>query len=162
MDTAVTLSLDPALLRAARDVADAREITIQQLLKDALTSELARAHRRARSPVRADERLLDLMRAKFSRDFAEARDWPDLMRRCRAKGVVLREAGGGLALFAAQNGARLCKASDVGARLNRLARRFRAPFPGEALGRFDYRARTTDPGDVEVLDDSDRAGLSPS
>jgi len=71
------------------------------------------------------------MRARVAEDFAYARDWNDLICRLRDKSIALREAGGGLALFGAQNGARLCKASDVGFSLGTLARRFRAPFPGD-------------------------------
>lgn len=131
MNEKITLTLPDPLLRAARDVAHAREITLQQLLKDALNAELARAHRAARSPVRADERLVAMLRARLAGDFAYARDWFDLIDRLRDKGVLLREAGGGLALFGAAGGARLCKASDIGFSLNRLARQFRAPFPGD-------------------------------
>lgn len=133
MTEKISLTLEHPLLRAARDVAHRREITLQQLLKDALAAELARAHRAARSPVRADERMIAMLRARLSEDFALARDWFDLMTRLREKGVLLREAGGGLALFDAAGGARICKASDIGFSLNRLARQFRAPFPGDKL-----------------------------
>ncbi|WP_211299465.1 hypothetical protein [Pukyongiella litopenaei] len=153
MDTRITLTLDDPLLRAARDVADRREITIQQLLKDALKTELARAHRKAKSPVRADERLIAVLRARLAEDFAYARDWFDLIDRLRNKGVVLREAGGGLAVFAAPTGARLCKASDIGFSLNRLAQNFRAPFPGDKLGRRDHYVSTTPAWDTRVIDE---------
>ncbi len=155
MDHRITLTLDDPLLRAARDVARAREITVQQLLKDALKAELARAHRQARSPVRADERMIAMMRARLSEDFAYARDWFDLIDRLRDKGVVLREAGGGLALFSAPTGARICKASDVGFSLNRLARQFQAPFPSEKLGRMDLYTQVTPSWQQEVLDPAD-------
>ena len=72
MESQITLTLDETLLRAARDVAATREITIQQLLKDALKDELARHHRTAKSPVRADERLIAMLRAKCATDFAYA------------------------------------------------------------------------------------------
>jgi hypothetical protein len=143
MDHKITISLDETLLRAARDVAHAREITIQQLLKDALKDELTRAHRQARSPVRADERLIAMLRARFAEDFAYARTWFELLNRLRDRGVTLREAGGGLALFGAHNGARLCKASDIGYSLNALARRFGSPFPSEKLGRSYLYVSTT-------------------
>lgn len=152
----ITLTLTDPLLRAARDVASEREITVQHLLKEALTSELARHHRKARSPVRADERLIAMMRARLSGDFAYARDWRDLMNRLWTHDVVLREAGGGLALFAAQNGARICKASDVGFSLNTLARRFGAPFPGDKLANQWLYTRRSAAGETEVLDPEDR------
>jgi hypothetical protein len=153
METVITLTLDDPLLRAARDVARDREITIQQLLKDALKAELTRAHRQAKSPVRADERLVAMLRARFAQDFAYARDWFDLIHRLREQGVCLREAGGGLALFSLAGGARLCKASDVGFSLNMLARRFRAPFPGEKLGLRHLYVSTTRANETEVVDE---------
>ena len=152
MQQNVSLTLDDPLLRAARDVAHAREITVQQLLKDALKAELARAHRKARSPVRADERLVAMMRARLAADFAYARDWFDLIDRLRDKGVVLREAGGGLALFSAPTGSRICKASDVGFSLNRLARQFKAPFPGDKLGQGALYAQATPSWEVRVVE----------
>ena len=155
MDTVITLTLHDPLLRAARDVAAAREITVQQLLKDALNAELARAHRQAKSPVRADERLIAMLRARFAGDFAYAGDWYDLIRRLRDQGVCLREAGGGLALFSLASGARLCKASDIGFSLNKLARRFRAPFPGEKLGLRAFRPPTTRANETGAVDGID-------
>ena len=154
MEQKISLTLDPPLLRAARDVARVREITLQQLLKDALKSELARAYRKARSPVRADERMIAMLRARLSGDFAYARDWYDLLERLRDKAVLLREAGGGLALFDAATGARLCKASDMGYSLNRLARQFRAPFPGEKLGKMSLFVSTTPSHETEVVEAS--------
>ena len=153
MESQITLTLDETLLRAARDVAATREITIQQLVKDALKDELARHHRTAKSPVRADERLIAMLRAKCAQDFAFADNWIDLIRRLLNKGIMLREAGGGLALFTAPSGARLCKASDMGYSLNALGRRFGAPFPGDKIGMHLYRASTTLPGDADVIDE---------
>ena len=151
----ISLSLPDPLFRAARDLADAREISIQQLLKDALGSEIAKVHRTARSPVRADERMVAMLRARLSGDFAYARDWFDLIDRLRDRGLTLREAGGGLALFGAHNGARICKASDVGFSLNRLARQFGTPFPGEKLGRRDLFVSTTSSQETDVVDEID-------
>lgn len=156
MDQKITLTLDDPLLRAARDVARAREITLQQLLKDALKAELTRTHRKAKSPVRADERTVAMLRARLAQDFAYATDWFDLIRRLRDKGVCLREAGGGLALFSAATGVRLCKASDIGFSLNRLARQFRAPFPGDKLGLRDHYIATTPSWEGQVVDPADR------
>ena len=156
MEREITLTLDETLLRAARDVASAREITIQQLIKDALRTELARVHRKARTPERADERMIAMLRARLAEDFAYARTWFDLVDRLREKDVVLREAGGGLALFSAATGARLCKASDVGYSLNTLGRRFRAPFPGDKIGMQHVYVSTTPSSQDEVVDRFDR------
>lgn len=153
MDTQVTLTLDETLLRAARDVAATREITIQQLLKDALKDELARHHRTAKSPVRADERLIALLRAKCAADFAYAENWFDLIRRLMNQGIMLREAGGGLALFSLPSGARLCKASEMGYSLNTLGRRFGTAFPGDKIGLQVYRSSTTWPSETDAIDE---------
>ena len=107
---------------------------MQQLICDALAAEIARAHRVAKSSVRADEQVVGLWRARLALDLAGARDWWDLIRRMRDKGNHLREAGGGLALYGAQGGARLCEASEMGFSPNQLARRFRAAVPGEFSG----------------------------
>ncbi len=154
MDMRITLTLDDPLLRAARDVAGTREISLQQLLKDALRRELALAHRKAKSPVRADERVIAMLRARLAEDFAYANNWDDLMDRLRDKGVVLREAGGGLALFASNGGARLCKASDMGFSLNRLARRYSAPFPGDKQGTGYIYVSTTPARETDVVDNT--------
>ncbi len=93
-----------------------------------------------------------MLRARLAHDFANARDWWDLIRRLRDKGIHLREAGGGLALYGAQGGARLCKASEMGFSLNQLARRFRAPFPGDRIGNAALYASITRANETEVID----------
>lgn len=153
MDTQITLTLHESLLRAARDVAALREITIQQLLKNALSDELARHHRTAKSPVRADERLIAMLRAKCATDFACAVTWIDLINRLLNKGIMLREAGGGLALFSAPSGARLCKASDMGYSLNTLGRRFGTPYPGDKVGEHLFRSSTTLQAEIAIIDE---------
>jgi hypothetical protein len=128
----------------------AREITVPELIRQCLSDEVTRHYRAATSPVRADERHNALCRARFAPDFAAATDWWDLIRRLRDNNVHLREAGGGLALFGAHGAARLCKASDVGWSLNQLARRFRAPFPGDKLGHHALATVTTHSTENEV------------
>jgi hypothetical protein len=139
--------------RGPRDVAASREITIQQLLKNALADEVARHHRTAKSPVRADERLIAMLRAKCATDFAFAETWFDLINRLLNKGIMLREAGGGLALYSAPSGARLCKASDMGYSLNTLGRRFAAPYPGDKVGLQLFRSSTTQSDEIAVIDE---------
>ena len=50
----------------------------------------------------------------------------------KLKSYHLREAGGGLALHHSVDGARVCKASELGHSYSKLMRRFREPFPGHA------------------------------
>lgn len=133
-DAELLIRLPEPLLRAARDVAAERDITIGQLLRMALQAEIRRAPRPATSPDRAEERRLAMIRGRYAEALALARDWRDLQERLQARGAVLREAGGGLALATWPGGARICKASDLGASHAVLARRFGAPFPGLGMG----------------------------
>jgi hypothetical protein len=126
----VTIGLPDPLLRAAQDRATARDISLGALIRAALHAEIRRANLPAKTPNRADERLVDPLRALLAVDFGAARDWPDLQSRLAAKGFALREAGGGLALHDHPGGNRLCKASELGHAYASLMRRFGAPFPG--------------------------------
>ena len=125
------IRLHPELARAAEDLARARDITIGQLTRDLLSREISRT-RNARPPVRADERLVAPLRARLAADLAAADGWADLDRRLRARGYVLRAAGGGLALHDWPDDRRICKASELGFSYSRLMRRFRAPFSGHS------------------------------
>jgi len=125
-DTRLDLRMHPEMARAARDLAQARDISIGQLMRDVLAREISRA-RNAKPPVRADERLVAPLRARLAGDLAKARDW-----RLRTKGYVLRAAGGGLALHDWPGDRRVCKASELGFSYSRLMRRFGAPFPGHS------------------------------
>jgi hypothetical protein len=87
---------------------------------------------KAKTPVRADERLVAPLRALLADDFAHARDWPDLQARLRQKGHRLAEAGGGLVLLDHDTGNRLCKVSELGHGYSQLLRKFDAPFPGHS------------------------------
>jgi len=126
----IEIGLAPELARRARHLAAQRDITVGQLLRDLLAREISRA--RAKPPVRADERLVAPLRARLAGDLATARGWDDLDARLRAKGYVLRAAGGGLALHDWPGDHRICKASELGFSYSRLMRRFRAPFPGHS------------------------------
>lgn len=127
----IEILLHTEMDRAARRLAAERDITVGQLVRDLLAREISRA-RNAKPPVRADERLVAPLRARLAGDLATARDWDDLDRRLRAKGYVLRAAGGGLALHDWPAGRRICKASELGFSYARLMRRFGAPFPGHS------------------------------
>ncbi|MGV6850505.1 MAG: hypothetical protein ACWA5A_19205 [Marinibacterium sp.] len=127
----VTLRLTREMRHSLERMAQAADITPGQVVRDLIGREVTRRHR-ARPPVRADERLLAPLRARLASDLAEARDWQDLAGRLQQKGYVLRESGGGLALYSWPSGARVCKASELGFSYGRLMQRFRAPFPGHA------------------------------
>ncbi|SFD71441.1 hypothetical protein [Roseivivax sediminis] len=130
--TELTIRLPAAMRQAAEALARSRDVSLGQVIRSALDAELRRAAEPAKTPVRADEQLLGSLRSLLARDFGEARSWSELQSRLATKGYALREAGGGLALHAAPDGARLCKASELGHAYRSLMRRFHAPFPGHA------------------------------
>ncbi len=147
----ISLQLPPALLRAARDVAADRDLTLGELLRVALQAELRRVARPATAPDRAEERRIAMIRARFAEDFAYAQTWQELQTRLKAKGAYLQGAGGGLVVATWPAGQRLCKASQVGASIAQLARRFRAPFPGPRSGGQWIYTQTTAPDDIEIV-----------
>lgn len=130
--TSFTVQMPDPMLHALRDLARQRDVTVGQIMRDALAQELRRSTRLSKTPARADETLLAPLRALLASDMAVARTWHDLQNRLKSKGCALREAGGGLALHSHPDGTRLCKASELGASYATLMRRFNAPFPGHA------------------------------
>jgi len=128
MQERIEMKMHTDMLRAASQIARARDVTVGQLVRDLLAREISRAH--AKPPVRADERLVAPLRARLAPDLADAADWGDLQARLCAKGYILRAAGGGLALHDWPGERRICKASELGFSYARLMRRLRAPFPG--------------------------------
>lgn len=127
MDTC-TIKLGVPLRDAAVQLAEERDISLGQLVRDLLAKEISRC-KNARPPVRADEQLIAPLRARLANDLAHAINWDDLDRRLKQKGYVLRVAGGGLALHAWPHDQRICKASELGFSYSKLLRRFQTPFP---------------------------------
>lgn len=126
------MKLQEPLLRAAEALAAQRDVSVGQVVRDALTAELRRTARPAKTSARTEEQLLAPLRSLLAADLGQARGWTDLQARLRTKGYVLREAGGGLALHDFPQGRRLCKASELGRSYASLMRRFNAPFPGHS------------------------------
>ena len=124
------LALPPEFVAALDRIARAEDVSRGQVIRDAIRRDLRRREK-AKTPVRADERLVAPLRALLAEDFAYARDWSDLQSRLAAKGYRLQEAGGGLALHTL-DGRRLCKGSELGYGYAHLVRAFGAPFPGHA------------------------------
>ncbi|EEW26787.1 relaxase family protein [Rhodobacter ferrooxidans] len=125
----VTLKLPKPMLAALRRIAAGDDVTVGQVIRDAISRDIARREK-AKTPVRADERLVAPLRALLADDFAYATDWADLITRLRRKGYALAEAGGGLILQDHASGQRLCKGSELGHGYAQLLRKFDAPFPG--------------------------------
>ena len=127
-DDIVKIRVGLTMQQMVREIALERDVSVGQFIRDAVSREISRA-RNARPPVRADERLIAPLRARLASDLADSENWIDLQGRLRARGYILRVAGGGLALHEWPDDTRLCKASELGFSYGRLMRRFGAPFP---------------------------------
>ena len=123
--------LDPSVWTVLERLAVKDDISVGQIIRDAINREIRR-RAIAKTPVRADERLVAPLRALLADDFAYARNWEDLQARLLAKGYRLAEAGGGLILQSRATSDRLCKASELGYSYSALLRRFDCVFPGHA------------------------------
>jgi hypothetical protein len=129
------LKLPDPLLREACNLARSRDLTVGQIVRDALSAELRRARRKAGKRLRALEVEVAPVRAELAHDLAEAQDWPELQARLANKGYVLRHVGGGLALYRLVGDARICTASDLGPGYGKLMERFGGPLPGATPAR---------------------------
>ncbi len=128
----MTFIVPEILKSSALKLAQERDISLGQFFRDAALREIKDDLRRkkAKMPVRADERLVAPLRALLADDFAFAKSWHDLQSRLRAKGYLLQESGGGLVLNAYPAATRICKGSELGYGYRLLVRKFNAPFPG--------------------------------
>jgi hypothetical protein len=144
----ITLRLSAPMIAALKTVAGDEDCSVGQIIRDAIGRDLQRREK-AKTPVRADERLVAPLRALLAEDFAYAVDWSDLFSRLRVKGFRLAEAGGGLVLLDHATGERLCKGSELGYGYSQLLRKFDAAFPGHAhnwvLNRVRAEARASRP-----------------
>ncbi len=127
------LKLPDPLLREACALAKARDLSVGQIVRDALAAELRRAKRRARTRAKTREAEIAPIRADLAIDLADARDWPDLRARFAAKGFALKPSGSGLAVYRVVGDKRVCAASDLGPGYGALVDRFGPPpAPGRA------------------------------
>jgi len=139
----VTLRLPPDMIDALRRIARAGDVTVGQIIRDAIAQDLSRRGS-AKTPNRADERLVASLRSLLATDLADAETWQDLQSRLIARGYRLAEAGGGLVLLRHPCGERLCKGSELGYGYSQLVRRFRSPFPGHPHVRLAERVLSHD------------------
>lgn len=93
----VHLQLPDPMPRAAVQLAREADISVGQLVRFALEAEINRRKTPAKTPNRADERLLSSLRTLLARDLGTAESWEALRQSLREKGFEFREAGGGLA-----------------------------------------------------------------
>ncbi len=127
----ISVKLPEPTRLALEKIADADDVSIGQVIRDAIARDLKRRHK-AKTPVRVDERLVAPLRALLADDFAYAKTWDDLQTRLGGKGYVLREAGGGLCLYRAAQNQRVCKGSELGYSYATLMRKFNQPFPNHS------------------------------
>jgi hypothetical protein len=123
--------LDPAVWIVLERLAAEEDVSVGQIIRNAINRDIRRREE-AKTPVRADERLVAPLRALLADDFAYAKGWGELQARLVKKGYRLAEAGGGLILQSRDSGARICKASELGYSYSALLRRFDTVFPGHS------------------------------
>lgn len=141
---------------ALHRLAQQQDVSVGQIVRNAIAHEIRRQTRAGANPNQADETLLAPLRSLLARPLADAQNWHDLQQRLAELGYVLREAGGGLALHHGESGERLCKASELGYSYATLMRRFDAPFPGHSHTHMARRVLGQPPGgddDVELIEE---------
>lgn len=77
-----------------------------------------------------DEPLLAHLRLRVAGALEISTSWTEFISHLQSDHLILRPAGGGLALHSLGTGKRLAKASDVGPGYSELIRKFKAGFPG--------------------------------
>jgi hypothetical protein len=125
------IRLDPSVWTVLERLAAEDDVSVGQIIRDAINRDIRR-RAEAKTPVRADERLVAPLRVLLADDFAYAKGWGELQARLFKKGCRLAETGGGLILQSQESGARICKASELGYSYSALLRRFDSVFPGHA------------------------------
>ena len=149
----ITIKMPEAMYDATRRLALESDISVGQFVRHAVSDEIKRCTRNAKTPNRADERLLAPLRALLAADFGLSKSWEELQSRLNRKGYILREAGGGLALHSYPEGDRLCKASELGHAYRALMQQFGQPFPGHSHRHLVKRVlKREQPDDVDTFD----------
>jgi hypothetical protein len=154
----VTLHLPPETRAALAAAAAAEDVSVGQIIRRAIDRELRRLSP-AKTPVRADERLVAPLRALLADDLAFSRTWAELCDRLARKGFLLVESGGGLLLRRLSDGARLCKGSELGYSYARLLERFGAPFPGHSHRAVLHRVQAAQARFSPSSDGTDRPAM---
>lgn len=125
------IRLDPVHWAALDRIAAEEDVSVGQIIRWAIDRDLRR-RAAAKTPIRADERLVAPLRVLLADDLAYAKSWGELQTRIGTKGYRLVESGGGLILQRIETGDRVCKASELGYSYSALLRRFDTVFPGHA------------------------------
>jgi len=118
----------------------ARDETPGAMMRLLMKQELKRWHgRRAKRDEVPDEPLLAHLRLRVAAALKISKSWSDYIAHLQADQLLLKPAGGGLALHALGSGNRLSKASDVGPGYCDLIRKFGAGFPGHPHTHLERR-----------------------
>ncbi len=120
----IVLGLTPELADALQHLGGRDEMTIGDLVREALHNDLRR--RKHARGLRLDKTLAPL-RQHLEEDVRDAVNWQDLQRRVRRKGYQFVRRGGGLSLHDL-SGRHVCSAADLGHRHAQLMRQFGEPI----------------------------------
>jgi hypothetical protein len=140
----VTIRMPGEMAAAVEALAARHDVTPGQVVRHAIAEELRRRSKPAKTPNRADERLVASLQTLLAAEIARATGWEDLDRRLTAKGYRLMAAGGGCSLFTT-GGRKLCKGSELGFTYRRLVRRFGRAMPGHPHGAVGLVSGEGDP-----------------
>ncbi|WP_172297582.1 hypothetical protein [Pseudoruegeria sp. HB172150] len=119
--------VDEPLLNLARGIAERRKITLDQLIRTALATEIAKEG----VPVDVVE---DGLRHWLESQFTQAIDWHDLVERLRQRGMVLQNEQAGPAIVSMTTGTLHFYLQELGLDVGDLKSRFGAPLPGMEPG----------------------------
>lgn len=118
----VTLSLSRETCEAIADIARCEDVTMGHIVRAAIARDIRR-RTRAKRTHRVDEMLVARLRTLLADDLAFSRTWAELQARLGRRGYALWSRGGGLILASLPDGARICKASELGYARARLEAR---------------------------------------
>ncbi|MFY0633979.1 MAG: hypothetical protein JXQ91_09200 [Vannielia sp.] len=128
----ISFQVSNATLSELMDEARGDDISVGDLLRDAVRRELRRRHPSSNMSRRPDDQQIARLAERVGPAFAEAESWDRLVTSLEGLGYELRPSGGGLVVCEAPGGQRLCSASELGYAYARLIHRFGGPFPGHS------------------------------
>ena len=140
----VRIRMPLEMAQAVEALATRDDVTPGQIVRHAVAEELRRHAAPAKTPNRADERLVASLQTLLAEDIASSTGWAELDRRLSAKGYRMMAAGGGCALFTC-DGRKLCKGSELGFTYRQLVRRFGRAMPGHPHGAAGLAGEAGDP-----------------
>ncbi|MEM9129371.1 MAG: hypothetical protein AAGA97_06600 [Pseudomonadota bacterium] len=140
----VKIRINPKIKEDAIWLANARGVTLNELVQEALIGEFAR-DRSAERCNQTDKQLLANLTDLLSHEFNQAGNWEDLAERLKNKGFILRALGREIALCKWPSGTRICSANDLGFSYTQLLRRMGSAFPWMAKTQNYSRFKTITP-----------------